>query len=98
MKKLEANSDCSMVEKSVEAFSTRFIFCVGLFSLGLGYVLTKLGLFYFSYNWAAENSTRYHYSRKFESLYEFHGELIPLIRSAVIQVPKLEIIIMLILV
>jgi len=50
MKKLEANSDCSMVEKSVEAFSTRFIFCVGLFSLGLGYVLTKLGLFYFSYN------------------------------------------------
>ena len=34
MKKLEANSDFSMVEKSVEAFSTRFIFCVGTFSGG----------------------------------------------------------------
>ena len=43
MKKSEANSDCSIVEKSVEAFSIRFVFCVGLFSLGLGYVLT-LGL------------------------------------------------------
>lgn len=54
MKKSEANSDCSMVEKSVEAFSTRFIFCVGLFSLGLGYVLAKLGFFYFSYNLSSQ--------------------------------------------